>query len=162
MERCRRKGDGAGAVAALRAAFAESDHALVRAGYRRACELLAERDPSGAGLLEDAEADALCYLDFPREHRVWIRTNNVQERMNGEIKRRTRVVQVFPSPESLVRLVGAVCCDQNDAWLAATNFMDPRTLAEGYEREPLPAEPGGEERVLRLVREAFDRKARAA
>ena len=67
--------------------------------------------------------------------------------MNGEIKRRTRVVQVFPSPESLVRLVGAVCCDQNDAWLAATNFMDPRTLAEGYEREPLPAEPGGEERV---------------
>ncbi|MDD6565698.1 MAG: IS256 family transposase [Parafannyhessea umbonata] len=162
MERCRRKGDGAGAVAALRAAFAESDPALVRAGYRRACELLAERDPSGAGLLEDAEADALCYLDFPREHRVWIRTNNVQERMNGEIKRRTRVVQVFPSPESLVRLVGAVCCDQNDAWLAATNFMDPRTLAEGYEREPLPAEPGGEERVLRLVREAFDRKARAA
>lgn len=55
-----------------------------------------------------------------------------------------------------------MCCDQNDAWLSATNFIDPRTLAEGYERDPLPEEPGGVERVLRLVGEAFDRKRRAA
>ena len=68
-------------------------------------------------------------LRFPREHAVWVRTNNVCERMNCEIKRRTRVVQVFPSRESLVRLVGAVCCDQNDAWLSATNFIDRRSWA---------------------------------
>ena len=134
----------------------------MRAGYRRAVELLAEVDARGAGLLEDAEPSALAYLGFPREHAVWVRTNNVCERMNCEIKRRTRVVQVFPSRESLVRLVGAVCCDQNDAWLSATNFIDRRSLEPGYEREPLPEEPGGAERVLRLVGEAFDRKLRAA
>ena len=161
-DRCRRRDVGDAAVAALRAALSERDPALVRAGYRRAVELLAEVDARGAGLLEDAEPSALAYLGFPREHAVWVRTNNVFERMNCEIKRRTRVVQVFPSRESLVRLVGAVCCDQNDAWLSATNFIDRRSLEPGYEREPLPEEPGGAERVLRLVGEAFDRKLRAA
>ena len=91
-----------------------------------------------------------------------MRTNNVCERMNCEIKRRTRVVQVFPSAASLVRLVGAVCLDRNDAWACERNFIDRRSLEPGYEREPLPAEPGGEARVLRLVEEAFDRKRRAA
>ena len=161
-DRCRRRDVGDAAAAALRAALSERDPALVRAGYRRAVELLAEVDARGAGLLEDAEPSALAYLGFPREHAVWVRTNNVCERMNCEIKRRTRVVQVFPSRESLVRLVGAVCCDQNDAWLSATNFIDRRSLEPGYEREPLPEEPGGAERVLRLVGEAFDRKLRAA
>lgn len=161
-DRCRRKGDGEAAAAALRAAFGEADPALVGAGYRRAAELLEGVDPRGAELLEDAQASALAYLAFPREHRHWIRTNNVQERMNCEIKRRTRVVQVFPSAASLVRLVGAVCCDQNDAWACEKNFIDRRSLEPGYERAPLPEEPGGEARVLRLVEEAFDRKRRAA
>ena len=162
LERCRRKGDGSAAVAALKAAFAEADPALVRAGYRRAVELLAAVDARGAELLEDAAPAALAYLAFPREHRHWVRTNNVCERMNCEIKRRTRVVQVFPSAASLVRLVGAVRLDQNDAWACERNFIDRRSLEPGYEREPLPAEPGGEARVLRLVEEAFDRKRRAA
>ena len=161
-DRCRRKGDGEAAAAALRAAFGEADPALVGAGCRRAAELLGGADPRGAELLEDAEASALAYLAFPREHRHWIRTNNVQERMNCEIKRRTRVVQVFPSAASLLRLVGAVCCDQNDAWACEKNFIDRRSLEPGYERAPLPEEPGGEARVLRLVEEAFDRKRRAA
>ena len=159
---CRRRGDGAAAVAALRAALGESDPALVRAGYRRARDLLAAVDPAGAALLEEAEPAALAYLDFPREHRNWVRTNNVQERMNAEIKRRTRVVQVFPSVESLVRLVGAVCCDQNDAWETA-NFIDRRSLARGYEPDSRPgATEDDVRRLLRLVEEAFDRKRRAA
>ena len=77
--------------------------------------------------------------------------------MRCEIKRRTKVVQVFPSFDSLLRLVGAVCCGQNDAWLASKNFIEP-----GYEREPLPEEPDGIGRVPRLVREAFNRKRRVA
>ena len=161
-DRCRRKGDGEAAAAALKAAFGEKDPALVEAGYRRAAELLGGADPRGAELLEDAEASALAYLAFPREHRHWIRTNNVQERMNCEIKRRTRVVQVFPSTASLLRLVGAVCCDQNDTWACEKNFIDRRSLEPGYGRAPMPEEPGGEARVLRLVEEAFDRKRRAA
>lgn len=162
-ERCRRRGDGAAAIAALKAAFSESDPALVRAGYRRACELLRARDGAGADLLEEAEPAALAYLDLPREHRLWIRTNNVQERMNREIKRRTSVVQVFPSTASLLRLVGAVCCDQNDAWACERNFIDRRSmegpLSAAPSPEPSPAEVGS---VLALVEEAFDRKLRAA
>ena len=49
--------------------------------------------------------------------------------MNCEIKRRARVVQVFPSTESLVRLVGAACCGQNDAWACERSFIDRRSRA---------------------------------
>lgn len=161
MDRCRRKGDGAAAVAALKAAFAETDPALVRAGYSCAVDLLAEVDGPGAELLEEARPYALNYLAFPSEHRLWIRTNNIQERMNAEIKRRTRVVQVFPSVASLERLVGAVCCDQNDAWASSRNFIDRRTLAEGYEREEKGDGASEIPRVLIAVREAFNRKRAA-
>ena len=63
--------------------------------------------------LEEAEPDALAYLDFPPTHWKRLRTNNVQERTNRGIKRRSRVVQVFPSTGSLVRLAGAVMCEQD-------------------------------------------------
>ncbi len=83
--------------------------------------------------------------------------------MNREIKRRTSVVQVFPSTASLLRLVGAVCCDQNDAWACERNFIDRRSmegpLSAAPSPEPSPAEVGS---VLALVEEAFDRKLRAA
>ena len=66
---------------------------------------------------KEAEPDALAYLDFPQDHWKRLRTNNVQERANREIKRRSRVVQVFPSEKSLLRLAGAVMCDQDEAML---------------------------------------------
>ncbi len=69
-------------------------------------------------MLEEAEPDALAYLDFPPSHWKRLRTNNVQERANREIKRRSRVVQVFPSESSLLRLVGAVMCDRDMVRLA--------------------------------------------
>ena len=161
--RCARRGDGAAAVAALKAAFSESDPALVRAGYDRAVELLAAVDGRGAELLEDAREDALAYLALPREHARWLRTNNVMEPLNREIKRRTDSVQVFPSADSLVRLVGAVCLDQDDAWLAARNFIDARSLQGDVAAAPAP-EPSEEDlaSVLLAVGEAFDRKRRAA
>ena len=162
MERCRKKGDGAAAVAALKAAFGEVDPTLVEAGYAQAVESLAQVDKAGAELLEEARPFALNYLAFPSEHRSWIRTNNIQERMNAEIKRRTKVVQVFPSTASLVRLVGAVCCDQNDTWLVAKNFIDRRSLAEDY--EPVPRQDRSSEipAFAKLVQEAFDSKRQAA
>ena len=90
-----------------------------------------------------------------------VRTNNVCERTNAELKRRARVVQAFPSNESLKRLVDAVCCEQN-AWLDA-KFIDARSM-----RDLAPAARGGEAdeaellRVVSTVEREFERRLRAA
>ena len=83
----------AAVLAILHAVFDERDPALVRELYHLACGEIAGICPRAAGLLEDAEADALAYLDFPYAHHRRIRTNNVEERANRELKRRSRVVQ---------------------------------------------------------------------
>lgn len=162
----RTRAGGAAGVAAFRAALSESDPVLVRAGWDRAAELVRAVDGRWGDLVDSAREDVLAYLELPREHRHWVRTNNVCERMNAELKRRTRVVQVFPSAESLVRLVGAVCCEQNDAWEGASNFIDARSLRSVQDGswEPSWEKPGAAEteRVLKLVEEAFDRSRKAA
>ncbi len=98
------------------AAFRLRDPAVVRAAYHVACEMLGGCCPGAARVLEEAEPDVLAYLDFPPSHWKRLRTNNLQERTNREIKRRSRVVQVFPSEKSLERLVGAVLCDVDEEW----------------------------------------------
>ncbi|WP_165063136.1 IS256 family transposase [Adlercreutzia sp. ZJ154] len=124
-----KKEDKAIATAAMKAVFAERDPQLVRAAYRQATERIAQLKGHAGELLEDAEADALAYLDFPYEHHIRLRTNNVQERANEEIKRRTKVVGVFPSVDSMMRLVGAVLTDVNEEWLNA-KFMDATSLKD--------------------------------
>lgn len=82
--------------------------------------------PRAAAILEEAEPDALAYLDFPPTHWKRLRTNNVQERTNREIKRRSRVVQVFPSTGSLVRLAGTVMCEQDEIWQESRYFSEAK------------------------------------
>ena len=82
--------------------------------------------PRAAAVPEEAEPDAPAYLDFPPTHWKRLRTNNVQERTNREIKRRSRVVQVFPSTGSLVRLAGAVMCEQDEIWQESRYFSEVR------------------------------------
>ena len=90
--------------------------------------------PRAAAILEEAEPDALAYLDFPPSHRKRLRTNNVQERTNREIKRRSRVVQAFPSTASLVRLAGAVMCEQEEAWQESRYFSEAK-MGELYDED---------------------------
>ncbi|MBF0921078.1 MAG: transposase, partial [Atopobium sp.] len=104
------------------------DTDLVRTGFEHLYEVYEKIDPKGAHLLEESEPYVLTYLDFPKEHAHWIRTNNLCERLNKEIKKRTRVVGVFPSKQAMLRLVGAVCINQNEEWFVATHFMDKRSL----------------------------------
>ena len=136
-----KKEDKAVATAAMKAVFAERDPRLVRAAYRQAAERIAQLKARAGELLEDAEADALAYLAFPYEHHVRLRTNNVQERANEEIKRRTKVVGVFPSAESMMRLVGSVLIDVNEEWLGAS-FIDAASLKDvrrsERDEEPIP------------------------
>lgn len=102
---------GAMAGKAPRAVFREADPATVRSAYRAAIDAVGAMSARAGAFLEEAEADALAYPDFPAGHRGRIRDNNVQERMNREIKCRSRVVQVFPSAESMLRLAGAACAE---------------------------------------------------
>lgn len=109
----------------LKATFAQTDPTLVRACYHVASARLRDLGcPKAAGLMDEAEPSVLCYLGFPVEHARKIRTDNVQERANREIKRRTDVVQCFPSRESLLRLVGAVLCEENIRWGARRMFSE--------------------------------------
>ena len=151
------------ATAAMRAVFAERDPQLVRAAYRQATERMARPEPRAGELLEDAEANALAYLDFPYEHHIRLRTNNVQERANEEIKRRAKVINVFPSVESMMRLVGSVLIDVNEGWLG-TSFIDA-TSPEGVTRsqeEPQPISDDVMERARICVMTAIDKRLRKA
>lgn len=118
--------------------FREDDPHLVRELYSQAIDEVGALCKSAGELLEDAEADALTYLDFPKEHRRRIRTNNVQERINREIKRRSRVVQVFPSVDALIRLAGAVLSEQDEDWSSKRYFQEPSILKAYNKQLPLP------------------------
>ena len=158
----RSRADRALVAAAVSAAFAQRDPALVRAMYGLAVEEARAVDRRAGELLEDAREDALAYLAFPAEHRLRLRTNNIQERANREIKRRTDAVQVFPSPESLERLVGAQLAERNDEW-AAGSFMDAAGMSDlGRDAEAGAALPDAAtlERARALM-DAAMREARA-
>ena len=131
--------------------FRAKDAEVVRAMYHLATEMLEDCCPRAARILEDAEPDALAYLDFPASHWKRLRTNNVQERTNREVKRRSRVVQVFPSTKSLERLVGAVMCDEDEGWQASRYFSEKKMseLYDGRERTVAGRMPS-EERAAEL------------
>lgn len=131
----------AAVLAILHAVFDERDPALVRELYHLACEQIAGFCPKAADLLEEAEADALAYLDFPFEHHRRLRTNNVQERANRELKRRSRVVQVFPSRRSLIRMLGAVFAEMDEDW-ASRRWFTEESVAKAYSGKTGAPEPG--------------------
>lgn len=127
-----------------------------KAMCRLACEMLGERCPKAAGILEEAKPDALACLDFPEPHWKRPRANNVQERTSREIKRRSRAVQVFPSAASLERLVGSVMCEQDDAWSEKRRFSEQKISEPCDEkRRQAETEPPTPERQqeLRLIAE---------
>lgn len=119
------------AVATLvRSIFAQTDKEEVvrQCGY--VIERLSSQFPEAAGLLIEAEADLLAFTAFPPGHWRQLWSNNPQERLNREIKRRTDVVGIFPNREAIIRLVGAVLMEQNEEWLVCRRYMTLETLQE--------------------------------
>ena len=97
-------------------AFAQDDAEKARTQWRNVADQLRPKVPKLAGLMDDAEADVLAYMNFPAAHRTKLHSNNPIERLNGEIKRRTEVVGIFPNEAAIIRLVGAILLEQNDEW----------------------------------------------
>jgi transposase-like protein len=133
-----------GMVATLvRTIFEQPDHDSVWAQHARVVDQLAGRFPEAAMMLAGAAEDLLAFSTFPPEHWSAIRSNNPQERLNKEIRRRTDVVGIFPNRSAVVRLVGAVLSEQNDEWAVAIRYMGSESLAKARLRpiEALPKEP---------------------
>ena len=97
-------------------AFAQDDDQAARTQWRRVADQLRPKVPKLADLMDEAEPDVLAYMTFPAQHRAKLHSINPLERLNGEIKRRTDVVGIFPNEAAIVRLVGAILLEQNDEW----------------------------------------------
>jgi transposase-like protein len=97
-------------------AFAQDDAEAAKLQWRRVADQLRPKVPKLAALMDEAEPDVLAYMDFPAQHRVKLHSTNPLERLNGEIKRRTEVVGIFPNEAAIIRLVGAILLEQNDEW----------------------------------------------
>lgn len=131
------RGDQAMVAAALRTVFAQPNQDAARRQLRAVYEAMLSRWPKAAQVLIDGENDILAYMVFPQEHWKRIYSNNVLERLNKEVKRRTNVVGVFPDEPSVIRLVGAVLQEQADEWQVAKRYFSLESMHKLYNPQPL-------------------------
>ena len=111
-------------------AFAQDDAEAAKQQWRRVADQLRPKVPKLAALMDEAETDVLAYMTFPPQHRAKLHSTNPLERLNGEIKRRTEVVGIFPNEAAITRLVGAILLEQNDEWaVQRARYMTLETIA---------------------------------
>ena len=142
-------------AAAVRSIFEQATPEEVLSQHVRVVEQLTERFPQAAELLIDAADDILAFTTFPKENWRQIRSNNPQERLNKEIRRRTDVVGIFPNRDAVVRLVGAVLAEQHDEWSVGRRYMSAESLAKARMVLIDGANEEIEERGMRQLEEAI-------
>ena len=133
----------------VRTIFAQPSAEEVQAQLRRVIMQLEGRFPDVARLLEEAAPDITAFASFPVEHWRQIWSNNPQERLNREIRRRSDVVGIFPDRAAIIRLVGAVLAEQHDEWQVARRYMSGESLAKAMAPPAIAGEI--EEEVVPLL-----------
>ena len=114
--------------ALLHSVYDQPDAQAVHAQFDRVLEGLHDKLPQVAEHLEAAREDILAFTVFPKEiwRQIW--SNNPNERLNREIRRRTDVVGIFPNRDAIIRLVGAVLAEQHDEWAEQRRYLGLEAL----------------------------------
>jgi len=121
-------------------AFVQETPEAASVQWRAVADQIRPKVPKLAAIMDDAEPDVLAYMTFPKEHRAKLHSTNPIERLNGEIKRRTEVVGIFPNDDA-VRLVGALLLEQNDEWaVQRARYMTLETISQ-MSHDPLISLP---------------------
>ena len=123
-------------------AFAQETPEAASTQWRTVADQIRPKVPKLAAIMDDAENDVLAYMTFPKEHRLKLHSTNPIERLNGEIKRRTEVVGIFPNEDAITRLVGAILLKNNDEWTVQRGrYMSLETIAP-LSDDPIVRLPG--------------------
>jgi putative transposase len=137
--------------ALLHSIYDQPDAEAVHAQFDRVVDALTEKLPAVAEHLETARADILAFTAFPREiwRQIW--SNNPNERLNREIRRRTDVVGIFPDRDSVIRLVGAVLAEQHDEWAEGRRYLGLDVLARAQAVDTRPVEEVTDQLTIQAI-----------
>lgn len=126
-------------AAAIRTAFVQENQSQARGQWRETADKLRSRFPKLSELMDRAEDDVLAFMAFPKDHWPQLSSTNPLERLNKEIKRRSRVVEIFPNTDAVVRLIGALVSEQTDEWQVTRRYMSLETLRTVLQPAPATA-----------------------
>ena len=116
-------------AAAAKLIFQAADMAEAKRRLAEFSERFAKTAAKAVACIEEGFADAMAVMSLPEKYRRRLRSTNMQERLNEEIRRRERVIRIFPNDESALRLIGALLAEQNEAW-QERRYLDMDEFAE--------------------------------